>query len=97
MSGGHTVLRAQTVVQNFPLRIEAADAWGDALVVGTSDGALLVFAAAEPVAGTPRHTPPEEAPAPRYEARGSTRTSHTRTLLPCAHTAAWRAVHAKQP
>ena len=72
-SAQHTVLRAHTVVQNFPLRIEAADAWGDALVVGTSEGALLVFAEAEPVRATPRAgraaDAPEEPPTPRYEAR----------------------------
>jgi hypothetical protein len=71
--GGHTVLRAHTVVRNFPLRIEAADAWGDSLVVGTADGALLVFAEAEPPAATPRGTPPPPPSAapeePRYEAR----------------------------
>ena len=44
---GHAVLRAHVVVQNFPLRITAADAWGRAIVVGTADGALVAFAEAE--------------------------------------------------
>ena len=64
--GGHTVLRAHTVVRNFPLRIAAADAWGDSLVVGTADGALLVFAEAEPPTPPPRGAPEAE---PRYEVR----------------------------
>ena len=67
---GHTVLRAHDVVRNFPLRITAADAWGDALVVGTADGSLLVFAQAEPPAPPPRGEPPADAEPPRYEVRG---------------------------
>ena len=66
---GHTVLRAHDVVRNFPLRIAAADAWGDALVVGTADGSLLVFAQAEPAAPPPRGDPPADAEPPRYEVR----------------------------
>jgi hypothetical protein len=66
---GHTVLRAHDVVRNFPLRIAAADAWGDALVVGTADGSLLVFAQAEPSAPPPRGDPPADAEPPRYEVR----------------------------
>jgi hypothetical protein len=66
----HTVLRAHDVVRNFPLRITAADAWGDALVVGTADGSLLVFAQAEPPAPPPRGEPPADAEPPRYEVRG---------------------------
>jgi len=46
MPAGHTVLRSHTVVSGFPLRFSAADAWGDALVAGTPDGALLVLAEA---------------------------------------------------
>lgn len=58
---GHAVLRAHVVVQNFPLRITAADAWGRAVVVGTADGALVVFAEADEQA-----SPSSE---PQFEAR----------------------------
>ena len=70
---GHTVLRAHDVVRNFPLRIAAADAWGDALVVGTADGSLLVFAQAQPPAPPRRGEPPADADPPRYEARATPR------------------------
>ena len=75
-------LRAHTVVRNFPLQIAAADAWGDALVVGTADGALLVFAEAEPATPTPRGAaPPGDADdGPRYEARAT--LLRYRTSLP---------------
>ena len=38
-----TVLRAHTLVSGFPLRITAADAWGDSVVLGTAEGALVTL------------------------------------------------------
>ena len=58
---GHAVLRAHVVVQNFPLRITAADAWGRAVVVGTADGALVVFAEAADEQASPSAEPQFEA------------------------------------
>ena len=38
-----TVLRAHTLVSGFPLRFTAADAWGDSVVLGTAEGALVTL------------------------------------------------------
>ncbi len=62
---GHTVLRAHVVVQDFPLRITAADAWGDAIVVGTADGALVTFGPVQAVKGAQQQAGAE----PEFEAR----------------------------
>ena len=79
--GGHTVLRAHAVVRNFPLRISAADAWGDALVVGTTDGSLLMFAEAEAAGGAPRAADPPDA-ASRYEVRPARRAGRHSVTVP---------------
>lgn len=40
---GYTVLTEHTVVERFPLKIAAIEAYEDRLVVGTSDGSLVVL------------------------------------------------------
>jgi hypothetical protein len=72
MFPAHTVLRPFPVVTGFPLRITAVDAWGDYLVVGTAEGALVTLA---PVPPSSRDRPNPGHPSPdEYQVRARTRT-----------------------
>ena len=40
---GHTAFEVHSVIENIPIKIESFAAWGNNLLVGTSDGVLLVY------------------------------------------------------